>query len=391
MTLFFVVFFVLVLAELTKGLSANGTPPVLQKFDWQIDLAHFMWTHIQTIRVVLVFLLVVLFFAMTGDQQIRVVPGSILLGMAWGGIYWLFNHYWVGRVKFKPLPNPSFAQAADSSVDPAVAVVGVTANGAAKAYPTSMLFYHHQVPDEIGGQPIWATYCGLCRSGRIYDRTVDGQTLDFQLVGAITFNAVFKDFQTNSWWRQETGEAVKGPQSGKALSDLPFQQMSLANWLEMHPDSDILQYDPDFKMQYVMRDRIMNYEASLPGWHMQETPPLVVGVEVGDAARAYDWNQLQRRRMVMDELGSTPLLVVSAADETFAAVYDRRVGGDTLNFEFADEVLTDTSSGSKWDQFGRCVEGQLAGTQLTALQSYQQYVRAWVSFHADTTFYDFNS
>ena len=36
---FFIVFTGLVLVELTKGLSANGTPPVLQRFSWQMDLA----------------------------------------------------------------------------------------------------------------------------------------------------------------------------------------------------------------------------------------------------------------------------------------------------------------------------------------------------------------
>ncbi|MEM7376019.1 MAG: DUF3179 domain-containing (seleno)protein [Pseudomonadota bacterium] len=360
MTLYFLVFFAAVIAELVKGLSANGTPPVLQTFDWQLDLAHRMWTHIKTVRIVLGFALVVLFFAMTGDQQVRAVPGSILLGMLWAGIYWVFNHYWVGRVKFQPLGRRVFATAADNTVDPALPVIGVSVNGATKAYPTSMLFYHHQVPDEIGGQPVWATYCGLCRSGRIYDRTVDGQALDFELVGAITFNAVFKDLQTGSWWRQETGEAVKGPRSGRALSDIPFEQMSLAHWLEKHPDSDILQYDPDFRRQYMMRDRMMNYEASLPGWHMQEHPALVIGVEVDGAARAYDWDQMKKRRVVSDRLGDVPVLVVSSADESLAAVYDRRVDGQALDFAWADDVLSDTGTGSRWTALGRCVEGPIS-------------------------------
>jgi len=201
----------------------------LQKFPWQLDLAHVMWKHIETIRTVGVVALVLVFFSLRTDEMSRAIPGSIVLGLIWAGIYWVFNHYWVGRVKFLPLGTPQFASAAESTIDPSLPVIGICVNGVAKAYPTSMLFYHHQVPDEIGGQPIWATYCGLCRSGRIYDRTVDGQTLDFKLVGAITFNAVFEDVNTGSWWRQETGEAVKGPQAGKALADIPFEQMSLEN------------------------------------------------------------------------------------------------------------------------------------------------------------------
>ncbi|MGB1258295.1 MAG: DUF3179 domain-containing (seleno)protein [Thiolinea sp.] len=265
-----------------------------------------------------------------------------------------------------------------------------TCAGEQKAYPVSMMFYHHQLGDIVGGQPVWVTYCGLCRSGRIYDRLVDGRTLEFQLVGAITYNAVLKDFQTETWWRQETGEAAKGFYAGRTLDDIFFEEMSLENWLAKYPESEVLQFDPKYEQAYNIRDKIMKYEASLPGWHMQETPALIIGVEVGDQARAYDWDQMKKRRMVLDELASTPLLVLSSADESYACVYDRRVAGQTLEFEFKDEVLTDTATGSTWNHFGQCIEGEMNGAQLTQMQSYQQYVRAWASFHGHSDFYDFN-
>jgi len=58
MTLFFSLCAGLILAELVKGLSANGTPPVLQSFSWQMDLAYFMWSYIVMIRIVLLVSLV---------------------------------------------------------------------------------------------------------------------------------------------------------------------------------------------------------------------------------------------------------------------------------------------------------------------------------------------
>ncbi len=135
----------------------------------------------------------------------------------------------------------------------------------------------------------------------------------------------------------------------------------------------------------------MNYEASLPGWHMQETPAMIIGVEAGDQARAYDWDEMKKRRMLMDKLAATPLLVLSSADESYAFVYDRSVEGEALEFEFNDEVLTDTKTGSQWDQFGHCISGKMNGAQLKPFQAYQQYVRAWASFHGHTDFYDFNA
>ena len=84
------------------------------------------------------------------------------------------------------------------------------------------------------------------------------------------------------------------------------------------------------------------------------------------------------------------MLVLSAADESYAFVYDRTVNGEALEFAFNDEVLTDTKTSSEWDHFGRCTSGEMKGAELTAIQSYQQYVRAWATFHGHTSFYDFN-
>ena len=37
-------------------------------------------------------------------------------------------------------------------------VLGIESDGEARAYPVSMIFYHHIVNDTIGGRPILITY-----------------------------------------------------------------------------------------------------------------------------------------------------------------------------------------------------------------------------------------
>ncbi|MEM7268516.1 MAG: DUF3179 domain-containing (seleno)protein [Pseudomonadota bacterium] len=385
--LFFATFVLLILLELLKGLSANGTPPVLQKYAWQMDLAHFMWSHIMKMRIALTAALIVIFFA--AGAPLAMIIGAILLGAIWGGVWWVFNRFWVGKYKFLPITQKVFESAESNKIDPQTQVIGVDLNGAQKAFPVPMLFYHHQITDEVGGKPIWATYCGLCRSGRVYDVEVDGQALTFGLVGAITFNAVFRDDQSGSWWRQETGEAAKGPRQGRQLEDIAFEQMSLENWLAKYPESTVLQHDPTFAQKYNFLGKLLNYEVSLPGWHRQETPPLIIGVEVGGASQAYDWGELQKRGVVNDEVGGTPLLVMADEAGSSAFVYERVVGGEALDFERADGVLKDAATGGEWDQFGRCLSGPHEGAQLTQVQSYQQFLRSWISFHPGTTFYNF--
>lgn len=386
---FYLILSLLVLAELVKGLSANGTPPVLQRFSWQIDLAYFMWMNIVKFRIILLLGLVAVLFVMPAEARSSVFLPAIPFLLIWGFIYWLFNHFWVGRVKFLPITQKIFATATENKVDLSIQVLGIDHGGQQKAYPVNMMFYHHQMSDDIAGTAILPTYCGMCRSGRIYNRTVNGKAPNFMLVGAITFNAILRDDITGTWWRQETGEAAKGALKGHVLDDMPFEQMSLENWLKKYPDSLVLQYDPVFEKKYNFLAGLLNYEHSLPGWHLQKTPPLIIGVEVGSTARAYDWDNLAKHQLVEDEVENTPLLALADDAASSAFVYSRELEGKTLNFVMEKAVIKDTQTGSEWNIFGQCIKGKHKGKSLQQLQSYKQFIRAWLSFHPNASFYRF--
>ena len=386
---FFIIFTILIGVELIKGLSANGTPPILQKFSWQMDLAYFMWSNITIFRSLLVFGLLYIATQMSPANQGTFTVGLTVCLAMWGGIYWLFNHYWVGRVKFLPITQKTFVKAPDNALDMDLPIIGVDLNGVQKAYPANLLFYHHQLSDEVGGKPILATYCGMCRSGRVYDIDWPEGRPEFMLVGAVSFNAVLRDSITQSWWRQETGEAAKGLRKGDQLPDVYFEQMSLKDWLAKHPDSLILQYDPAFLPKYNFFAKLLKFEAELPRWHRQETPPLVIGADIDGAAKAYDLIELHRTGFVVDSIGSQPVLVVSDPEGRAGFVYDRHLDGQILDFEGKDGVMTDKATQSSWDHLGRCTAGPLAGKQLVQCQSYQQFIRAWITFHPETSFYAF--
>ncbi len=388
--IFFTVFVVLILVELTKSLSANGTPPILQSYPWQLDLAYFMWSNIRYFRIILISILILLALNMSPVEQSSLVIPSIILGIIWAVIFYIFNYVWVGKYKFEVLKNPVFKSAAQNKIALSEQVLGVDWKGEQKAYPVSMIFYHHQFSDTIGNHPIVVTYCGMCMAGRVYDGLVEGEALHLSLVGAITYNAILKDSKTGTWWRQETGEAVKGERKGMQLEDVPMEQMSLKNWLAKHPTSEVLQQDPNYVDKYTFLTQLMNYEASFPRWFNQVLPPLVIGLEVNGHSRAYNWNELHKKRIVHDAIGDKQLLLLSSEDGTSPFVYDRTVDGQALKFEINGDELTDTNTQSKWDLFGRCTTGKLKGKELSKVQSYRQFIRAWISFRPDSSFYDFN-
>ena len=77
-------------------------------------------------------------------------------------------------------------------------VIGVVIDSVASAYPIQLIGYHHQVVDNINGNPIMVTYCTVCRTGRIYSLMVNGKQETFRLVGMDHFNAMFEDATTKS-------------------------------------------------------------------------------------------------------------------------------------------------------------------------------------------------
>lgn len=144
-----------------------------------------------------------------------------------------------------------------------------------------------------------------------------------------------------------------------------------------------------FQQKYNFLGKLLNYEASFPGWYRQETPPLIIGVDIEGQAKAYDLSELHKKRLVVDDHAQTPLLVLSDPEGRAAFMYNRLVGDRTLSFEYDENGLYDVETHSRWSDVGRCTDGPLKGQHLTQVQSYQQFVRAWITFHPDTEFYTF--
>ena len=92
LTFYFISLIGLVLAELTKGLSANGTPPFLQKMPGQMHLAHFMWSNIMLIRVVLIVALATMVVMASSSARLIMIAGAAPLGLAWFAIFWIFGN-----------------------------------------------------------------------------------------------------------------------------------------------------------------------------------------------------------------------------------------------------------------------------------------------------------
>ena len=231
------------------------------------------------------------------------------------------------------------------------------------------------------------TYCTVCRTGRVFSPVVGGQPEDFRLVGMDHFNAMFEDSRTKSWWRQVNGEAIVGPLKGNFLTEIPSEQMRLDAWISRYPDTQVMQPDSLFKEKY---ESLVNYDEGKTKEGLERADSLswkdkswVVGVSVGLYARAYDWHDLKRLKVVNDVIAETPVLITLESDSvTFHAFLC-----DSLSFEHDPEkrIMKDISTASIWSLGGECINGALKGRQLKQIQSYQEYWHSWKTFHPNTT------
>ena len=363
--------------------------PGSQKAD-TIQIAYFLNNYIWWFRVLglLLFVPAMIYIFRTSRWWKKFLLAFFVL--LYATVFYAFNFKFLADKMFYQPKHKILATVAANKVDSTKLVIGVEVNGQAKAYPVEIIGYHHQITDTIGGEPLMVTYCSVCRTGRVFSPFVNGRLEKFRLVGMDHFNAMFEDATTKSWWRQATGKAVAGKLKGTALKEIESAQMSLGAWIRKYPNTTILQPDTLFANQYkglegfdegTIKSGLEKRDSA--SWKFKSW---VVGVEIAGHAKAYDWNELVKHRVINDTFQNTALVLVLENDNHSFHVWNRNVNDELLQFTFdaASQSLKDTTTNSVWNMNGECIEGVLKGNHLSAIQAYQEFWHSWEGFHRGT-------
>ncbi len=159
-------------------------------------------------------------------------------------------------------------------------VIGVEINGKSRAYPLNVMNVHEVVNDELAGVPIAITFSPLCDSAIVFDRRVNGRTLQFGVSGLLLdSNLVMYDKQAevaaqtsmdsqdakpatqvgmnadqaqpvaatsaSSLWSQMAGKAIAGPALASELAQIPNVNVcTWKHWLATHPTTEVILPDP---------------------------------------------------------------------------------------------------------------------------------------------------
>ena len=281
-----------------------------------------------------------------------------------------------------------------------------------RAYPIQILMWHEIANDVVADMPVAVTFCPLCHTAIVFDRTVDGTVLDFGVSGNLRHSdLVMYDRQTESWWQQATGRGIVGHYTGTALEFLPSQLISWAEFRELHPEGVVLSRDTGHVRDYGANPYAGYDDADTNPFLLNDVSLIdgrlspkvrIVGVVIDEDEVAYPLPDLAEVEVVNDTVGGEPIVVVwspgtasglgdvtvAGGDLVGSAVVLSRRGpdGKTLDFEPAGEGrMRDTESGSTWNLDGLATDGPMTGAQLEPIPNDQPFWFAWAIFRPDTT------
>ena len=287
-------------------------------------------------------------------------------------------------------------------------VLAVEAGGESRAYPIRVLLWHQIVNDELGGEPVLATYSPLSNAAVVFERRAGVSAPVFLTSGALRFsNLVMYDEATESWWQQATGEAVAGELAGLRLTPMPSLLISWADFKRAYPEGSVVSVNSGFASDYDFNP-YFDVDFSTPSLLEGEPDPRlpaharVLGLRAGGEALAVPFAGLDLEPIVQRKLGGAPVVVfwrrgtasalshanvALGRDVGAAAAFDPRIDGETLTFAEDGGLFVDAQTGSAWDLTGVALRGPLEGRRLRPLPQTNSFWFAWAAFNPDTAIF----
>jgi hypothetical protein len=236
-------------------------------------------------------------------------------------------------------------------------VIAIANDSEARAYPIRILVWHELVNDVFADIPIVVSYCPLCGSGLVFERTLDGEAVEFGVSGLLhNSDLIMYDRKSESLWQQITGTAFAGKKRGEQLPVYPSAMTTWDQWRSAHPNTLVLSTDTGHATysyketpygDYATNDTLM-FPVSIVD--ARRHPKLeIVGAEIDGQPVAYDLEYLRRAGTIEDEVADKKIRV--------------KLGDDGMI------VITQTDTKQSWP-------------------AHRMFWFAWYSFHPNTLLRD---
>jgi hypothetical protein len=302
------------------------------------------------------------------------------------------------------IDSPKFqsVQEADKILEDSEFVLGLNINEDIRVYPLQILVWHEIVNDVVGGKPIAVTYCPLCFTNQVFNRTlIDGNIVEFGTSGKLyNSNLVMYDRKSNSLWSQALGEGIVGNYSGIKLEKIPFDIAYWKEWKKLYPESKVLSrdtgsvrpYGADPYGNYYTNDLILfplaNDDKRLG---LKE---IVIGLEDENQYKAYKMQDIETNKVINDIIGEDKKIALVSLQPFMVRVFDRGIDDNVndegkkiivdLFYNETNNTLIDRVTDSELNFDGKFINGQLQDKQLKRLAMDQDFWFEWAAFHPET-------
>jgi Protein of unknown function (DUF3179) len=296
------------------------------------------------------------------------------------------------------IDNPRFVsvQEADEFIEDGEFVVGLNINGDIRAYPLQILVWHEIVNDNVGGVPVAVTYCPLCFTNQVFNRTLqDGNVVEFGTSGKLyNSNLVMYDRTSESYWSQAMAQSIVGKYAGTNLQRIPFDVANWKEWKELYPESKVLSRDTGSNRPYgadPYGDYYTNSQVLFPVSNQDDRlglKEIIIGLENGGQFKAYKLQDIEDKKIINDQINNKPISLFSAFPFMIRA-FDPVIDIQTLQFGYnpQNNTFIDTQTSSEWNFEGLAIAGPLQGKQLNRLPFDEGFWFEWVAFHPETELY----
>lgn len=207
-----------------------------------------------------------------------------------------------------------------------------------KAYPYNILVWHEIVNDTIDGTPIAVTFCPLCGSAIVYERTLpDGESTTFGVSGGLLeSNLIMFDRTSETLWQQSTGRALAGEHFPHQLELHKFQLLTVGEIKAQFPEA-VIQSDETGHVRDYSRNPYAGYDESEGFYfspsHVDErymAKEIFVAFRVNETSVASPWLALEDGRTYETQIDGANVTITKTDGELVISGPD----GSELPFYF---------------------------------------------------------
>lgn len=254
-------------------------------------------------------------------------------------------------------------------------VMVVVNNGDARAFPNKWIVQTHIAGDNIGGDDIVMTYCGLSHVGRAFDSKHNGEELNLKVLTQLENNLVMFDENSNTPITQVYGTLDRSEES---LSTVSSVTMPYSSFKTLYPEGQVYYFMPNSVVEknvYKMLDNVIYAEG---GQYDKNTDKLSFNTIKHNDTRLHAKEQVYGLEINGQSIAITKEYLIANDN-----VVVKEVNGQFVTFKYFEDLdFVNIFSGKypEVDAFGK-----ISDREIQSLPHHNGILwKVWANFYPET-------